>query len=335
QRVVGAQARFSFADIIGESTAIQSALRHARVAANSAAPVLLIGEPGAGKELFAHAIHNAGARSNEPFVVLNCAAVPRTLLMGELLGYEGGQSGRVEGRPGKLELAYGGTMMLEDVEALTVEAQTSLLRVIETQHLIRIGGRRVVAVDARIIASTADDLERAVSEGRFRAELFYRLSVLRIHIPPLRSRGDDVLLLLDQILATMNRRMGRQVLFAPEALSALRTYHWPGNVRELEATLERLLHMSEKSVLALADLPPAIAQSLAAFSATPAPMARLYDRHAMAERDAILRAGREAGGRLGRVAERLGISRATLWRKMKLYELTKEHFWQESAGSRQ
>ncbi|HJZ48973.1 MAG TPA: sigma 54-interacting transcriptional regulator [Roseiflexaceae bacterium] len=335
QRVVGAEARFSFADIIGESTAIQSALRHARVAANSAAPVLLIGEPGAGKELFAHAIHNAGARSNEPFVVLNCAAVPRTLLMGELLGYEGGQSGRVEGRPGKLELAYGGTMMLEDVEALTVEAQTSLLRVIETQHLIRIGGRRVVAVDARIIASTADDLERAVSEGRFRAELFYRLSVLRIHIPPLRSRGDDVLLLLDQILATMNRRMGRQVLFAPEALSALRTYHWPGNVRELEATLERLLHMSEKSVLALADLPPAIAQSLAAFSATPAPMARLYDRHAMAERDAILRAGREAGGRLGRVAERLGISRATLWRKMKLYELTKEHFWQESAGSRQ
>ncbi|HEU5098144.1 MAG TPA: sigma 54-interacting transcriptional regulator [Roseiflexaceae bacterium] len=334
QRVVGAEARFSFADIIGESTAIQAALRHARVAANSVAPVLLIGEPGAGKELFAHAIHNAGARSNEPFVVLNCAAVPRTLLMGELLGYEGGQAGRSEGRPGKLELAHGGTLLLEDVGALTVEAQTSLLRVIETQHLIRSGGQRVVAVDTRIIASSAGDLDRAVSEGRFRAELFYRLSVLTIHIPPLRARGDDVLLLLDQILSTMNRRLGRQVLFAPEALSALRAYPWPGNVRELEATLERVLHMNEKSVLALADLPPAIGQSLASASAAPLPTARLYDRHAAAERETILRAGREAGGHLGRAAERLGISRATLWRKMKLYGLTKEHFWAaSSAGS--
>jgi transcriptional activator for dhaKLM operon len=327
QRVVGAEARFSFADIVGESSAIQAALRHARVAANSIAPVLLIGEPGAGKELFAHAIHNAGARSNEPFVVLNCAAVPRTLLMGELLGYEGGQAGRSEGRPGKLELAHSGTLLLEDVGALTVEAQTSLLRVIETQHLIRSGGQRVVAVDTRIIATSAADLERAESEGRFRAELFYRLSVLAIHIPPLRARGDDVLLLLDQILSTMNRRMGRQVLFAPEALSALRAYPWPGNVRELEATLERVLHMTEKSVLTLADLPPAIAQSLAVSGHSPSPTPRLYDRHAAAEREAILRAGREAGGHLGRAAERLGISRATLWRKMKLYGLAKEHFW--------
>jgi DNA-binding NtrC family response regulator len=124
----------------------------------------------------------------------------------------------------------------------------------------------------------------------------------------------------------MNRRMGRQVLFAPEALSALRAYPWPGNVRELEATLERVLHMTEKSVLTLADLPSAIAQSLAVSSHSPLPP-RLYDRHAAAEREAILRAGREAGGHLGRAAERLGISRATLWRKMKLYGLAKEHFW--------
>jgi transcriptional activator for dhaKLM operon len=340
QRVVGAQARFSFADIVGESTAVQSAVRHARVAANSGAPVLLIGEPGVGKELFAHAIHHAGARSDEPFVLLNCAAVPRTLLMGELLGYEGGQPGRAsnrqdaaEGRPGKLELAHGGTLLLEDVGALTVEAQTSLLRVVETQHLIRIGGQRVVAIDTRIIATTDSDLERAVAEGRFRAELFYRLSVLTIHIPPLRTRGDDVLMLLDQILATMNRRMGRQVLFAPEALSALRAYHWPGTVRELEATLERVLYMTEKSVLTLADLPPPIAQAIPATGVLPAPMARLYDRHAAAERDAILRAGREAAGHLGHAAERLGISRATLWRKMKLYGLTREHFWPTGGAS--
>ncbi|HET7158877.1 MAG TPA: sigma 54-interacting transcriptional regulator, partial [Burkholderiales bacterium] len=284
-------------------------------------------------------IHNAGARSDEPFVLLNCSAVPRTLLMGELLGYEGGQAGRAaarqdsaEGRPGKLELAHGGTLLLQDVDALTVEAQTSLLRVIETKHLIRIGGQRVVAVDTRIIATTNSDLDRAVAEFRFRAELLDRLSVLTIAIPPLRARGDDVLLLVDQLMATMNLRSGRQILFAPEALGALRAYSWPGNVRELEATLERLLQMTEKSVLTLADLPAAIGQ--AASTAVPsAPIARLYDRHAAAERDAILRAGREAAGHLGRAAERLGISRATLWRKMKLYGLTKEHFWPVSATS--
>ena len=338
QRVVGAEARFSFADIVGESPAMQSALRHARVAANASAPVLLIGEPGAGKELFAHAIHNAGARSDEPFVLLNCAAVPRTLLMGELLGYEGGQTGRIrqdsaEGRPGKLELAHGGTLLLQDVDALTVEAQTSLLRVIETRHLIRIGGQRVVAVDARVIATTNSDLERAVVDRRFRAELLERLSVLTITIPPLRARGDDVLLLLDQLIASMNLRNGRQILFAPEALGALSAYAWPGNVRELESTLEGLLQMTEKSVL----IWPICHRRLHKphrSAASSAPIARLYDRHAAAERDAILRAGREAAGHLGHAAERLGISRATLWRKMKLYGLTKEHFWPASAAAR-
>jgi transcriptional regulator of acetoin/glycerol metabolism len=335
QRVVGAQARFSFADIVGDSTAMQATVRHARIAANSSAPVLLIGEPGAGKELFAHAIHNASPRAGEPFVLLDCAAVPRTLLMGELLGYEGSQPAVTAlrqdaalGRPGKLELAHGGTLMLEDAGALTVEAQTGLLRAIETQHLIRVGGQRIVAADARIIATSGESLERAVAEGRFRPELFQRLSVLQIDIPPLRARGDDVLLLVDQILAAMNRRLGQQVLFAPEALSALRAYHWPGNVRELETVLERLLHINEKSVLTLADLPPMIAQSLPDAGGAAAPRERLYDRHAAAERAAILRAGREVAGHLGHTAARLGISRATLWRKMKLYGLTKEQFWQ-------
>jgi transcriptional activator for dhaKLM operon len=331
QQVVGAQARFRFADIVGESPAMQAAVRHARIAANSQAPVLLQGEAGVGKELFAHAIHNAGTRAEGPFVALNCAAVPRGLLMGELLGIEGGQASRAEGRPGRIELAQGGTLLIEECGALTVEAQTNLLRVLETQNLIRIGGRRVVPVDARIVATSSADLEREVAEGRFRAELFYRLSVLTISIPPLRARGDDVLLLLDQVLTAMNRRMGKQVLFAPDALAALRAYPWPGNVRELEAIVERLLHMTEKSVLTLADLPPVVAQELPAGGGlSTAPMPRLYDRHAAAEREAILRAGRESAGHLGHAAERLGISRATLWRKMKLYGLTKDHFWPQS-----
>jgi len=324
QQVVGAQARFAFADIIGQSPKLQAAIRHGRIAAKSSAPVLLLGEPGVGKELFAHAIHHAGPRASGPLVALDCAAVPRRLLMGELLGYEGGQASRNEGRPGKLELAHGGTLLLQEIGALTMEAQTSLLRVIETRHLIRLDGQRAVPVDVRVIATSNDHLERAVAEGRFRAELLYRLSVLTIAIPPLRARGDDVLLLLDQILTTLNSRMGRQVLFAPEALAALRTYDWPGNVRELEVTLERLLHMTEKSVLTLEDLPSTIALAFAdsqIAAAKPAPQRLNKDA---AERDAILRAGRKAAGHLGRVAAQLGISRATLWRKMKLHGLTKE-----------
>lgn len=326
QRVVGAQARFTFFDIAGESPAIQAAIRHARIAANSQAPVLLEGEHGAGKELFAHAIHSGGPRSGGPFVVLNCAAVPRALLLGELLGYEGERAAeRTESRPGKLELAQGGTLLIEEVSALPVEAQTSLLRAIETQNLIRTGGRRVVPLDVRLITTTRRDLQHDVASGRFRPELFYRLSVLTISIPPLRERGDDVLLLINQLLASMNRRMGKQTLLAPDALAALLAYQWPGNVRELEATLERLLHLTEKSVLTLADLPDSIAHALPVHA--PAPAVRLHDRYAIAEREAILRAGRDTGGHLGRAAERLGISRATLWRKMKLYNLSREQFW--------
>ena len=329
QRVVGAQARFSFADVTGESVAIQIALRLARIAANSPAPVLLIGELGVGKNVFAHAIHNASARADEAFVMLNCAAVFRTLLLGELLGYEGGQAEHPEGRPGKFELARAGTLLLEDVDALTMEAQTVLLRVIDTRSLIRVGGQRVIPVDLRIIATCTGDLEQAVAAGRFRADLFYRLSVLSIDIPPLRARGDDILLLLDHILGLMTQRLGRKVLFTPEALSALRAYHWPGNIRELEAVLETVLHASEKSVLTLSDLPQNITQALV--NAAPhSSQSRLYDLQASAEREALLRAGREAAGHLGRMATTLGISRATLWRKMKLYGLTKAHFWQTS-----
>jgi transcriptional activator for dhaKLM operon len=330
QQVVGAQARFTFADIIGESPAMQAALRHARVAAYSPAPVLLEGEPGTGKELFAHALHHAGPRVTGPFIVLNCAAVPRSLLLGELVGHEGqsgehGQRVSAEGRPGKLELAQGGTLLLEEVGALSPEAQTSLLRAIETGHLIRLGGRRVIPLDVRIVTTTNTNLQTNVDDGRFRAELLLRLSVFLIKIPSLRERGNDVLLLITHMLAAMNRRLGKQTLLAPEALAALRAYPWPGNVRELEATLERLLHMNEKSVLSPEDLPATFAHYVSPNSVLPP---RLYDHQALAEREAILRACRETGGHIGRAAERLGVSRATLWRKMKLYDIAREQFWQ-------
>lgn len=326
QRVVGAQARFSFADVNGESPAIQTALRLARIAANSAAPVLLVGEPGVGKNLFAHAIHNASSRADEAFVMFNCGAVSRALLNGELFGYESGKYAHPEGRPGKLELAHGGTLLLEDVGALTMEAQTTLLRIIDTQNLIRVGGQRLIPVNVRVIATSTGELERAVAEGRFRADLLYRLKVLSIDIPPLRARGDDILLLLNQIMALMTQRLGRQVLFTPEALSALRSYHWPGNIRELEAVLEQVLNTTEKSVLDLNDLPAVVIQGRPGSDAS-APQRNLDDLQASAEREALLRAGRESAGHLGRMAQSLGISRATLWRKMKQHGLTRDQFW--------
>jgi PAS domain S-box-containing protein len=327
QQLTGAKAHFRFVDIIGESPNMQSALRHARIAANSRVPVLLLGAPGVGKEVFAQAIHNASAQSKGPFITLNCEAIPRNLLMGELLGYESEQFDDIEGRPGKIELAQGGTLLLEQINALTLEAQTALLRVMETQNLIRLGGQRIIPLTTRIMATSNSPLQDEVLSGNFRAELYYRLSILTIDIPPLAERGDDLLLLIDQILEHLSQHLGKQVLFSPEALAALRAYQWPGNIRELEVLLERLMHLTEHRVLTLDDLPFHISHLAQQHELPELPTKRLYDRQAAAERDAILQAGRENSGHLGRTAERLGISRATLWRKMKSYGLNRKHFW--------
>lgn len=324
QRVIGAQAQLTFGDIIGASPGIQLALRHARIAAASPASVLIQGDLGVGKKLFAHAIHNASARSQGPFVVLNCAGLPRALLAAELFGVEGsadaGQS--QQGRPGRLELASGGTLVLEEIGALPMDLQTELLRAIENQRTIRGGGLRVVPIDVRVIVTSTSELDTALDEGRFRADLYHRLSAISIQIPPLLTRIDDLLLLQDHIMRGLCQQLGKQVVLAPDALDALCAYHWPGNVRELEATLERLMHTTEKNVLTAADMPAFGVQA----RGTRAPGSGLYERHAEAEREAIVRAGREAGGRIGRTAEILRISRATLWRKMRQHGLRRSDF---------
>jgi transcriptional activator for dhaKLM operon len=326
QRVVGAQARFTFRDIIGQSPVLRQALHHAHMAANGTGSVLLRGEPGVGKELFAQAIHNASARSTGPFVSLNCAAVPRPLLAGELFGEEGDPlRPATHGRPGRIELAQGGMLYLEDVDVLPPELQTSLLRAIEMRRIIRSAGTLPLPIDVRIAATVGADFERQVHEGRFRPDLAARLSAFSFEVPPLRRRGDDLLLLASQLLLLLGERLGRQVALAPEALQALRGYGWPGNVRELELTLERALAASEKSVIGLDDLPPAIARGVAPLEPPPAPT--LDEHHRLSERDAIVRAGREAAGHLGRAALLLGISRATLWRKMERHGLSKADFY--------
>lgn len=325
-RVVGAEARFTFRDIIGQSPAMLATLHQAHLAANGSGSILLRGEAGVGKEVLAQAIHNASARADGPFVGVNCAAVPRPLLAGELFGVEGDPLDvRHQGRPGKIELAQGGVLYLEDVDALPMELQTGLLRAIEMRRMMRSGSVRVVPIDVRIIATAGSDLERHVYEGRFRADLLARLSTLEVVIPPLRERGDDLLLLVTHLLGLLGERLGRQVALAPEALHALQVYPWPGNVRELELVLERALSSSEKSVLTLEDLPPSIARGAVPLDGPP--IARLDEHNRFTERDAILRAGRQASGHLGRTAALLGISRATLWRKMTRYGLARDDFW--------
>jgi transcriptional activator for dhaKLM operon len=325
QQVVGARARFTFRDIVGQSPAMLDALHQAHLAANGSGGVLLRGEPGVGKEIFAQAIHNGSARAPGPFVGLNCAAVPRPLLAGELFGEEGearGAAARGAGRPGKIELAHGGTLFLEQVEVLAPELQTALLRAIEMRRIIRSGGSRPLPVDVRIVATAGDEFERHVGEGRFRPDLAARLTVCTVEIPPLRSRADDLLLLVTHLLQQLGERLGRQVALAPEALQALRGYPWPGNVRELELTLERTLAGGEKSVIGLDDLPEAVAQGVMPVELPGAPS--LEEHHRLSERDAILRAGRQAGGHIGRTAALLGVSRATLWRKMGRHGLARD-----------
>lgn len=320
-QMVGAQAQISFRDIVGESSAVQVALRQARVAANGAAHVLLVGEHGTGKELLARAIHQSSLRASGPFVTLNCATIPRTLIGSELFGFESSSEGLLRGRPGKLELAQGGTLLLKAIEALPMEHQSALLRALDTRASIRSGGRRVVPLDVRVIATTTRGLD--IAEGRFRPDLAASLSGFTIELPPLRARGYDILLLIEHVLDSLNRRLGKQLVLSPAALQAMMNYAWPGNIRELEADLEQIAHGTEQSVVQLADLPASIRVLAGLDQPVGGQLNRQYD---YIERETILRTGRSVGGHLGRTAQQLGISRSTLWRKMREHGLSRIDF---------
>ena len=318
QQMVGARATFTFRDIVGQSESMRQTLRQARIAAAGRGAILLRGEVGTGKEVFAQAIHNASNRAGGPFVRVSCVAIPRQLLDSELFGVEGTE--QQPGRPGKLELAHGGVLYLESIDALSFEQQTKLLRAIEMGRVIRSGGTRPIPIDVRLIVH-GHSLEQLVEEGRFRGDLYARISAFVVEIPPLRQRGDDIILLVNHMLRRLSEQIGRQIAFDPDALAALRSYPWPGNVRELEVVLEQIVQTTEKSVLTVADLPPAIARHTTPLILSDSP--KLAETQELSERDAILRAGRAARGRLSRAAALLGISRATLWRKMIRYRISR------------
>ncbi|HEY4720547.1 MAG TPA: sigma 54-interacting transcriptional regulator, partial [Anaerolineae bacterium] len=321
QRMVGARSTFMLTDYRGESTAINTARRQAQVAARSQSPVLLQGESGTGKGIVARAIHHESARTDGPFVTVNCRVLPRDMVVSEFIGYEGGafRGAGPQGQPSKFELAHGGTLHLEEIDALPLEMQAALLRVIETGEVMRLGGRQVVPVDVRFIATTGIDLDRNVANGDFRADLYYALSRIAIRLPSLHDRMSDLPLLVDAALERLRRQTGHRTELSAEAMQVLRHYRWPGNVRELENVMERAAALAEQGMIEPRHLPDAIRGRSAAGTE------RVQALHE-AEYEAIIRAGWACQGNLTRMAVMLGIGRTTLWRKMKSAGIRVEDF---------
>jgi transcriptional regulator of acetoin/glycerol metabolism len=319
--MVGARAVYTFDSIVGRDVEMRKLLRYARSAAQADASVLLLGEIGTGKELFAQAIHNASRRAKGAFVSVNCAAVPRDLLAVSLFGCEAGTLGATEGRPGKFELADGGTIFLQDVDGLPLEMQAAVVNTIDTRETTRLGGARTISVDVRVIAASSNlDLGGKVQQGQFRADLFYRLHVLTLTMPPLRERGNDLLLLIAHLTERLGQRLAKVVKVTPAAMVMLQSYHWPGNVRELENVLEQAMYMVEGDELKVEHLPREL--SMANIGGPEERVVTLEE----AERQAIIRAGRAMQGNVTAMAQLLGIGRTTLWRKMKAFRMSAESF---------
>jgi transcriptional regulator with PAS, ATPase and Fis domain len=320
KRELAAQRRtkYTFASFIGSSPAALEVKRQARRAAQTGASVLLLGETGTGKELLAHAMHAGSERANKPFIGVNLAAVPETLLEAEFFGVAPGAYTGAErkGRDGRFKLADGGTLFLDEVGDMPLGLQAKLLRALQEQEIEPLGSNRVIKVDVRVIAATSRDLKALVSEGRFRGDLFYRLNVLPVRLPALRERLTDLEALAESLLESIAVRTGMpQRELAPSALAALAAHPWPGNVRELRNTLEQAAMLTDNARLTAEDfasiLPAATPETLKAAQLRPLPQLI-----AELERSSIQSALAATGGNKVSAARMLGISRATLYEKL-------------------
>jgi len=325
--------RYGFPRIIGESEAIKRAVAETQRVATTEATVLLLGESGTGKELFARAVHHLSPRRDHPFVAINCAAIPETLIESELFGHERGSfTGATERRPGKFELAAGGTVFLDEIGELPLAVQGKLLRAIEEKTVDRIGGRMPVPVDVRIVAATNRELQQAAAHGEFRRDLYFRLAVFPIEIPPLRARGDDVFLLARHFAAQFGKELrGREATLGDETLVLLRAHSWPGNVRELENAIERACILTDTSTLEPSDIGLPVVRGDADLKAPPETFGEMDLSGSLAEateratrfveRRKIAEVLRAHGGNKTRAAETLSVSYKTLLTKIKEYGL--------------
>ncbi|NPV72033.1 MAG: sigma 54-interacting transcriptional regulator [Firmicutes bacterium] len=329
-QISGAQARFHFEDIVGESDAIRRALKMAQIAARSRSTVLIEGESGTGKELFAQAIHN-DCDARAPFVAVNCAAIPATLIESELFGYEGGAftGASPGGRPGKFELANGGTLFLDEISSLPLTLQAVLLRALQERAVVRVGGHRVIPVSVRIIAASNRDLTREVKQGNFREDLYYRLNVLRISVPPLRDRPSDIPLLVDLFVRQVGEQCGKTIKGTdPAVMEALQRYQWPGNIRQLQNVVERAVNFAQGEHLTVETLPDYVLDRSDAHG-TEAPECRVTTEdfpdlkpEELAEQSRLQAVITQFDGNLVKAAKALGIGRSTLYRRLRRFGLT-------------
>jgi two-component system NtrC family response regulator/two-component system response regulator HydG len=316
--------RYGFESIIGNAPVVERLFEQMRMVAPTRSTVLVVGESGTGKELVAHALHHASPRRAERFLAINCGAIPSDILESELFGHERGSfTGAVARKIGKFELAHRGTMFLDEISELYPELQVKLLRVLEQRQVMRVGGSENIDVDFRLIAATNKDLEKEVREGRFREDLYYRLKVVTLRMPPLRERPGDVPLLAEHFLDQFTEEHGRGHLsLSPEAAEVFSRYPWPGNVRELKNLVESIVVFHQGSEVTVADLPPEL-RDAATVSAAGAPVQPVTGRPrkmAEIERQAILETLQRTGGHRAKAADILDIGLRTLQRKLKEYK---------------
>ncbi len=316
------KSKYAFANIIGQSGVMQDVFRAVEKVFSSNVTVLIQGESGTGKELIARAVHyNSASRASKPFVAVNCSALPESLLESELFGHEKGAfTGALGRRIGKFEQANGGTIFLDEIGLMTPATQSKLLRVLQEREFERVGGNELVKVDVRVISATNKDLEEEMKKGEFREDLYYRISVFPIKLPPLRERREDIPLLAGHFLQKFARQEGKSIEgITPDALDLMMAYHWPGNVRELENAMERATVLANSTEISAKDLPAAV-RSLGE--------KRIYESdNTLAswieklEEEALRQALLECEGNISQTAKKLGIGRATIYRKAKKYGL--------------
>jgi DNA-binding NtrC family response regulator len=311
--------------MVGNSPAMLEVFEQVRRFAACEVPVLITGESGTGKELVARAIHERSRRASGPYVALNCAAVPATLIASELFGYEKGSfTGATARKHGHVEHAHGGTLFLDEIGDMPIDLQGLLLRFLQEGEILRVGGRQPIKVDVRIVAATNVRMRDAIAAGKLREDLYYRLNVLSLHLPPLRERDGDVEVLATYFLRQIGRELGRELRgFTPAAMAAMLSYPWPGNVRELIATIRRAAVLANGPLVDLADLrlDPPIAPLAPPFAPRPAlrqsrPRLPRPKPSSDGERGAILQALQQSGFNMTRTAQLLGVARATLYRML-------------------
>jgi len=307
---------YCFPNIIGESEEIRKVFSLIEKVAESDSTVLILGESGTGKELIATTIHYQSKRKDKPLIKVNCAAMPDGLIESELFGHEKGAfTGAIKRKPGRFELASGGTIFLDEIGDIPLSTQSKILRVIQERQFERVGGTETLNVDVRIIAATNKNLEEEVKKGSFREDLYYRLNVIPITLPPLRRRKEDIPSLIDFFLGKCRNKISRDVRFSKDAMDALLKYDYPGNVRELENIVERCITLSTSDIIQKDDLPSFIIKK------SDNKQISLSDVAAEAEKEHIIRILKTTKGNKTRAAEMLGISRKTLWEKMNAYRI--------------